>query len=249
MAGHSKWANIRHRKAAQDAKRGKIFTKIIRELVVAAKEGGADMNDNPKLRQVVDKALGANMKRDTIDKAIARGAGAGDGESYAEKTYEGYGVGGVAVLVKCLTDNVNRTVSEVRAAFSKNGGNLGTDGSVSYLFSHQGQIVFTGAADENALLEAALEAGAEDMLATEEGGFIVQTAFVDYLSVKETLCEAGFDGAGELVMVPATKVELDREAAIKIWHLIDVLEDLDDVQEVFTNAHVSDDVLAQFGED
>ena len=249
MAGHSKWANIKHRKAAQDAKRGKIFTKIIRELVVAAKEGGGEVADNPRLRQVVDKALGANMKRDTIDKAIARGAGGADGENYNEKTYEGYGVGGVAVYVKCLTDNVNRTVSEVRAAFNKSGGNLGTDGSVAYLFSHQGQILLPAETDEDTLMEAALEAGAEDVVVDESGAFMVQTTFAEYLGVKEALEQAGFVGSGELTMVPSTQVALDVDSAPNIMRLIDVLEDLDDVQDVYTNADISDEVLAQFTND
>ena len=248
MAGHSKWANIKHRKAAQDAKRGKVFTKIIRELVVAAKEGGGEVADNPKLRQVVDKALGANMKRDTIDKAIARGAGGADGENYDEKTYEGYGTGGVAVLVKCLTDNVNRTVSEVRAAFNKQGGNLGTDGSVAYLFTHQGQILFSAETDEDELMEAALEAGADDVVAEDDGSFMVLTSFADYLSVKEGLAAAGFVGEGALTMEPSTKVELDVDGAGKILRLIDVLEDLDDVQDVYTNADISEEVMAQLEE-
>ena len=160
MAGHSKWANIKHRKAAQDAKRGKIFTKLIRELVVAAKEGGPAPEDNPRLRAAVDKALGSNMKRDTIDKAIARGAGAGEGDNYEEITYEGYGAGGIAVLVECLSDNRNRTVSDVRHAFTKRGGNLGTDGSVAYLFTRTGQISYAPGADEDQIMEIALEAGA-----------------------------------------------------------------------------------------
>ncbi|KZZ05176.1 hypothetical protein A3744_25810, partial [Oleiphilus sp. HI0073] len=183
MAGHSKWANIRHRKAAQDAKRGKVFTKIIRELVVAAKDGGGNIDDNPRLRAVVDKALGANMKRDTVDKAIARGSGGGEGDNYDELTYEGYGPGGVAVLIEAMTDNRNRTVAEVRHAFSKAGGNLGTDGSVAYLFSKLGSLLFDAGVDEDLLLETALEAGAEDVAEQEDGSFEVVTAPGDFISV------------------------------------------------------------------
>ncbi len=235
MAGHSKWANIRHRKAAQDAKRGKIFTKIIREIVVAAK-GGPNPEDNPALRQVIDKALGANMKRDTIDKAIARGAGTGDSDAFEACTYEGYGVGGVAVLVECLTDNRKRTVAEVRHAFSKRGGNLGTDGSVAYLFTRIGQIIFSSDVDEEALMDAALEAGADDVLAHEDS-FEVVTAFEQYLSVKEALTAAGFEPEfGELAMKASVEVDLDEAGAEKIEGLIDMLEDLDDVQAVHTNA-------------
>ncbi len=190
MAGHSKWANIKHRKAAQDAKRGKVFTKIIRELSVAAK-GGDNPDDNPRLRAAMDKALGANMKKDTIDKAVARGAGTADGDNYEECTYEGYGVGGVAVLVECMTDNKNRTVAEVRHAFSKRGGNLGTDGSVAYLFSKVGQLNYPAEVTEETLMEAALEAGAEDVVVHSDGSKEVETAFEDYFDVKEALLEQG----------------------------------------------------------
>ncbi|MEW5248869.1 YebC/PmpR family DNA-binding transcriptional regulator [Microbulbifer discodermiae] len=245
MAGHSKWANIKHRKAAQDAKRGKVFTKIIRELTVAAK-AGANPDDNPALRATIDKALGANMKRDTIDKAIARGAGNSDGENYEAVTYEGYGVGGVAVLVECLTDNRKRTVAEVRHAFSKRGGNLGTDGSVAYLFSRKGQIYYQPGVDEDALMEAALEAGADDIVANDDNSVEVTTEFQDYLSVKDALTEAGFTPAGaEIAMVPSTTVPLDREGAEKVLALVDMLEDLDDVQNVYTNADIPDEVMAQ----
>ncbi|MBX2808605.1 MAG: YebC/PmpR family DNA-binding transcriptional regulator [Cellvibrionaceae bacterium] len=238
MAGHSKWANIKHRKAAQDAKRGKVFTKIIRELVVAAKKGG-DPDDNPSLRAAVDKALGANMKRDTIDKAIARGAGNTDGENYEAVTYEGYGVAGVAVLVECLTDNRNRTVGEVRHAFSKSGGNLGTDGSVAYLFTRSGQLDYGPEADEEQIMEAALEAGADDVVSHDDGSVLVSTAFEDYLRVKEAMVAAGCapDNA-EVTMIPSTTVALDTATAEKIVALIDRLEDLDDVQNVYTNAEM-----------
>lgn len=235
MAGHSKWANIRHRKAAQDAKRGKIFTKLIRELVVAAK-GGPDPADNPRLRAAVDKALGANMKRDTIDKAIARGAGNADGDNYDELTYEGYAPGGVAILVECMTDNRNRTVSDVRHAFTKRGGNLGTDGSVAYLFTRQGQIFFSDV-DEDTLMEAALEAGAEDVEMLEERAALVTTTFEDFQSVKDSLVEQGLaPESAEVSMEASIKVPLDAEASEKVMAMIDVLEDLDDVQNVYTNA-------------
>jgi len=235
MAGHSKWANIKHRKAAQDAKRGKIFTKLIRELVVAARNGGPAPEDNPALRSVMDKALTANMKRDTIDKAIARGVGAGEGEDYEAMTYEGYGAGGVAIYVKCLSDNRNRTVSEVRHAFTKCGGNLGTDGSVAYLFSNAGQLFIENGSEE-AVLEAALEAGAEDVVNHEDGSFEVRTSAEEFLTVKEALIEAGYDVEGEVTMIPSTETELDPDTAEKVQRLIDMLEDLDDVQAVYSNA-------------
>lgn len=244
MAGHSKWANIKHRKAAQDAKRGKTFTKIIREIVVAAKGGGPNPEDNPALRTVIDKALGANMKRDTIDKAIARGAGTGDEDNYEAVTYEGYGTGGVAVLVECLTDNRNRTVAEVRHTFSKRGGNLGTDGSVAYLFTRTGQMSF-GSGNEDQIMEAALEAGAEDVVTNSDGSIDVLTAFEDYLNVKEALVAAGLNpDHGEVTMLPSTAVELDKDGAEKILGMIDAFEDLDDVQNVYTNADIPDDVLS-----
>ena len=248
MAGHSKWANIKHRKAAQDAKRGKVFTKIIRELVVAAKNGGGDVNDNPRLRAVVDKALAVNMKRDTIDKAIARGTGAGDSDNYEEVTYEGYGVGGVAVLVECMTDNRNRTVAEVRHAFSKRGGNLGTDGSVAYLFRKIGQLSYPAGSDEEKLLEVALEAGAEDVVNHDDGSIEVVTAWEDYLAVKEAMQAEGLvPEYAEVTMQPSTTVVLDADNAEKILGLIDMLEDLDDVQNVYSNADISADILEQLG--
>ncbi len=239
MAGHSKWANIKHRKASQDAKRGKIFTKVIRELVVAAKSGGPSPEDNPALRSIIDKALSANMKRDTIDKAIARGAGAGDGENFEAMTYEGYGVSGVAIYVKCLSDNKNRTVSDVRHAFTKTGGNLGTDGSVAYLFSSVGQL-FVESAQEDELMEVSLEAGAEDVIANDDGSFEVRTDVEDFVSVKEALLKAGYEPEGEVTMVPSTEVDLDVETGEKVQRLIDMLEDLDDVQSVYTNANFAD---------
>ncbi|MCW8194677.1 YebC/PmpR family DNA-binding transcriptional regulator [Proteobacteria bacterium 005FR1] len=247
MAGHSKWANIKHRKAAQDAKRGKIFTKLIRELTVAAKQGAAP-EDNPRLRAAIDKALGANMKRDTIDKAIARGAGGAEGDNYEEVTYEGYGVGGVAVLIEAMTDNRNRTVAEVRHAFSKRGGNLGTDGSVAYLFSRQGQLSFPPGTDEEQVMEVALEAGAEDIETNDDGSIDITTSFEEFLGVKDAMIAAGMEPVhAETTMVPSTKVEVDGDNAEKILGLIDMLEDLDDVQNVYTNAEIPDEVLEAAG--
>lgn len=244
MAGHSKWANIKHRKAAQDAKRGKIFTKIIRELTVAAKEGGGDPNDNPRLRLVMDKALGANMKRDTIDKAVARGVGGADGENYDELTYEGYAPGGTAILVETMTDNVNRTVSQVRAAFSKAGGNLGTSGSVAYMFEKKGQITFEEGADEDAIMEAALDAGADDVVTNDDSSIDVFTTQSEFLAVKEGLDEAGFTSVhSEVSMIPEIRNELDVETAQKVIKLIDVLEDLDDVQDVYHNAEIPEEAF------
>jgi YebC/PmpR family DNA-binding regulatory protein len=235
MAGHSKWANIKHRKAAQDAKRGKIFTKLIREITVAARAGGGDPDANPRLRTVLDKALGANMTKDTIERAILRGTGEGDGAAIEEVTYEGYGTNGVAVLVECATDNKNRTVAEVRHAFTKAGGNLGTDGSVAYLFNKQGSIIFSEV-DEESIMDAALEAGAEDV-ETEEGMTEVITAFEDYFSVLEALKAAGFEPEmDEIVQRASVEVELDEETSEKVLRMVDTLEELDDVQNVFTNA-------------
>jgi YebC/PmpR family DNA-binding regulatory protein len=248
MAGHSKWANIKHRKAAQDAKRGKIFTKLIRELVVAAKAGGPNPDDNPRLRAAVDKALGANMKRDTVDKAIARGAGAGDGENYDEITYEGYAPGGVAILVECMTDNRNRTAGDVRHAFTKRGGNLGTDGSVAYLFNRIGQISYEPGVDEEALMDAALDAGAEDVVSHDDGSVEVQASFENFLNVKDALVAAGLQPAhAEMTLAADISVPLDLAGAEKLLAMIDGLEDLDDVQNVYTNAEIPDDVMEQLG--
>lgn len=243
MAGHSKFANIKHRKAAQDAKRGKIFTKLIRELVVAAKEGGGNPDDNPRLRAAVDKSLGANMKRDTIEKAIQRGAGGAEGEHYDELTYEGYGSNGVAILVECMTDNVNRTVAAVRAAFNKYNGNLGTSGSVAYLFDKKGQITFTDI-DEEITMDAALEAGADDVVANEDGSVDVFTDWHDFLDVKQGLADAGLEPVhAEIAMIPSTTVELDVETGRKIMKLIDVLDDLDDSQNVYHNAIIPEEAM------
>ena len=246
MAGHSKWANIKHRKAAQDAKRGKVFTKLIRELVVAARAGGPQPEDNPRLRAAVDKALGANMKRDTIDKAIARGAGNAEGDNYDEVTYEGYGVGGVAVLVECMTDNRNRTVADVRHAFSKRGGNLGTDGSVAYLFNRLGQILYPRGVNEERVMEVALEAGADDVIDHNDGSVEVLTPWEEFLAVKDAMQAAGLEHeSADVIMQPSTSVTLDRAGAEKVMGLVDMLEDLDDGQNVYTNADIPDAVLAE----
>ena len=246
MAGHSKWANIKHRKAAQDAKRGKIFTKLIRELTVAAKMGGADADSNPRLRTAIDKALGANMTKDTMERAIKRGAGAGEGENYDEVRYEGYGTNGVAIMVDCLTDNINRTVSEVRHAFTKAGGNLGTDGSVAYLFTKQGIISYGAEADEDTIMEAALEAGADDVTTNDDGSIDVLTTPETFLDVKQAMTDAGHEPeSADITMNPATTVDLNVEDADKVLRLVDALEDLDDVQNVYSNADISADVMAQ----
>ncbi|MDY6829570.1 MAG: YebC/PmpR family DNA-binding transcriptional regulator [Pseudomonadota bacterium] len=244
MAGHSKWSNIKHRKAAQDAKRGKVFTKLIREITVAARLGGGVPEDNPRLRAAIDKALGANMPRDTIDRAIARGSGSGDEDNVEELVYEGYAPGGVAVYVEVMTDNRNRTVAEVRHAFNKHGGNLGTDGSVAYLFTKQGVLSFAPGADEEALLEAGLEAGAQDVVTQDDGSVEVLADPADYLAVKEAMVAAGHlpDNA-ELAMLPATYVELEGEQAQQVLELLNRLEDLDDVQNVYSNADFPDALL------
>ncbi len=243
MAGHSKWANIKHRKGAQDAKRGKIFTKLIREITVAAKAGG-DPANNPALRSAIDKALGANMKKDTIENTIKKATGAMDGVNYEEVRYEGYGPGGTAVMVDCLTDNRNRTVAEVRHAFSKAGGNLGTDGSVAYMFKKVGIISYPASADEDAIMEAALEAGAEDIVTNDDGSVDVFTAPEDYLNVKEAMVAAGLEPENsELTMHAENKTDLDQATAEKMLRLIERLEDLDDVQEVYSNADISDEIM------
>jgi YebC/PmpR family DNA-binding regulatory protein len=245
MAGHSKWANIKHRKAAQDAKRGKVFTKLIRELVVSAKQGGPLPEDNPRLRAAIDKALGSNMTRDTIDRAIARGAGTNEADDMEELTYEGYAPGGIAVLVEVMTDNRNRTVAEVRHAFSKRGGNLGTDGSVAYLFARKGQISFAPGLDEDEVMEAALEAGAEDVENYEDGSMDVITAWEELAAVKSALEESGLGPeSGEVTMIAATTVPVDAEGAEKIMAMVDALEELDDVQNVYTNVDIPEDVIA-----
>ncbi len=245
MAGHSKWHNIQHRKGAQDAKRGKIFTKLIKEIVIAAKTGGGVIENNPSLRMVIDKALAANMKRDTIESAVKRGSGDLDGENYDEVRYEGYGLGGTAIMVDTLTDNRNRTVADVRHAFSKHGGNLGTDGSVSYLFTKQGFINFESG-DEDQIMEIALDSGAEDVISNEDGSIDVVTAPEDFFTVKDALSTAGLEAThAQVTMEPSTRVELNIQDAEKFMKLIDRLEDLDDAQEVYHNADISDEVMAQ----
>ena len=244
MAGHSKWANIKHRKAAQDAKRGKIFTKLIREITTSARLGDADPANNPRLRAAVAAALTGNMTRDTINRAIQRGAGGGDGEQLETIVYEGYGPAGSAVMVECLTDNRNRTVAEVRHAFSKCGGNLGTDGSVAYLFSKKGLLTFVGV-DEDALMDAALEAGADDVVTEEDGSIEVYTTPNDFGTVLDGLEAAGFKPqSAEVTMIASTEAELDADTAPKLMRLIDMLEDLDDVQEVYHNGSISDEMTA-----
>ena len=246
MAGHSKWANIKHRKAAQDAKRGKIFTKLIRELTVAAREGGSDADSNPRLRAAIDKALSNNMTRDTVDRAVKRGAGELDGQELITVIYEGYGPGGTAVMVETMTDNRNRTVSSVRYAFTKSGGNLGTDGSVSYLFTKRGVISYAAGTDEDALMDAALEAGADDVITNDDGSIDVYTTPEEFGSVKDALDEAGIESDNaEVTQIPSTKAELDLATAQKFMRLIDNLEDDDDVQEVYHNAEISEEVMEQ----
>ena len=250
MAGHSKFANIKHRKAAQDKKRGKIFTKLIREITVAARGGGGgDIATNPRLRLAVDKALAANMTKDTIERAIKRGTGEGDDTVYEEIRYEGYGPGGTAVMVDCMTDNRNRTVSEVRHAFTKAGGNLGTDGSVAYMFNRIGLLTYPAGSDEDAIMEAALEAGADDVDNGDDGGIEVSTSYEEYMSVKDAMISAGHEPEhAEIIEKPTTSTEVTFEDAEKIMRLIDVLDELDDVQEVHTNADFSNEVMAQLSE-
>lgn len=244
MAGHSKWANIKFRKGVQDAKRGKIFTKLIREITVAARMGGEDESSNPRLRDAVKKALNANMKRDTIDNAIKRGVGGLDGEAMVAMRYEGYGPGGIAVLVDCLSDNKNRTVSEVRHAFTKNGGNLGTDGSVAYLFTNQGEILMVSGAVEDAVMDVAIDAGASDVVSVE-GQIEVTTPVESYHSVLNALQEAGLDAEqSQLTMRAHTLIPVEGESAETLLKLIDMLEDLDDVQEVYTNALFPEHLIA-----
>jgi YebC/PmpR family DNA-binding regulatory protein len=246
MAGHSKWANIKHRKDAQDKKRGAVFTKLIREITSAARSGDADPGMNPRLRLAIDKAKAASVPKDTIERAWKRGTGAGDGDAFQEVRYEGYAPGGVAVLVECLTDNRNRTVGEVRHAFTKCGGNLGADGSVGYLFQHCGVINYPGGTSEEQLMNLALEAGAEDVVGNEDGSFDVITAPADFEAVREALVAGGLEpDDAEVTMRAATGVVVDGEDAAQVLKLLEMLEDLDDVQDVYSNAELSDDVLAE----
>lgn len=241
MAGHSKWANIKHRKAAADAKRGKVFTKLIKEITVAARQGGGDAGMNPRLRLAVDKAYEANMPKDNVERAIKRGSGELEGVNYEEIRYEGYGVGGAAVIVDCLTDNRTRTVADVRHAFSKHGGNLGTDGSVAFLFKHCGQIVFAPGISEEKIMEAAIEAGAEDVVTNDDGSVEVITGPQDFLAVKAALDQAGLKPElAEVVMKPLNENVLQGEEGVKMQKLLDALDALDDVQDVYSTAIVED---------
>jgi YebC/PmpR family DNA-binding regulatory protein len=237
MAGHSKWANIQHRKGRQDEKRGKIFTRLIKEITVASRMGGSDAGSNPRLRLAMDKAYENNMPKDTVERAIKRGAGELEGVSYEEIRYEGYGIGGAAIIVDCMTDNRVRTVAEVRHAFSKFGGNMGTDGSVAFLFKHCGQLMFAPGTNEEKLMEAALEAGAEDVISNDDGSFEVVTGPYDFTNIKATLEKAGFKAEfGEVTMKASNETELSGDDAVKMQKLLDALESLDDVQDVYSSA-------------
>ena len=237
MAGHSKWANIKHRKAAQDAKRGKAFTRLIRELVVASRQGGPSVEDNSRLRTAVDKALGANMTRDTIDRAISRGSGNSDSDNLDEITYEGYASSGIAVLIEAMTDNRNRTVAEVRHAFSKHGGNLGTDGSVAYLFEKKGFLIFSNDVEEDAIMDVALDSGAEDVISHSDGLTEVTVEWEAFSGVRQAFEHAGIAFIqADISMLPITCVPLDLADVKPVLKLVDALEDLDDVQNVYTNA-------------
>ncbi len=246
MAGHSKWANIQHRKKGQDAKRGKLFTKLIREITVAARLGGGNVDANPRLRAIVDKSLRANMTRDTVERAIKRGDSDNDGDNFDEIRYEGYGPNGVAVMVDCLTDNRNRTVAEVRHAFTKAGGNLGTDGSVAYIFSKIGILSYPADSDEDAIMEAALDSGAEDVEINDDASIDVTTTADDFMDVKDAMVAAGFEPEmEEVTMKASTSVDLSVDDAQKVMRMVDMLEDLDDVQNVYSNADFSDEVMEQ----
>ena len=239
MAGHSKWANIQHRKGRQDVKRGKSFTKLIKEITVAARTGGGDMNFNPRLRLAIEKAKAENMPGDNIDRAVKRGTGELEGVNYEEVRYEGYGIGGVAVMVDCLTDNKTRTVADVRHAFTKYGGNMGTDGCVAFQFKHCGQIVLAPGAAEDAVMEAALDAGADDVISDADGSIEIITSPdpKEFAAVKEALEKAGFKPVlAEIIMKPEVEAELDGDDALKMQKILDALDALDDVQEVYTNA-------------
>ncbi|MEO8400392.1 MAG: YebC/PmpR family DNA-binding transcriptional regulator [Gammaproteobacteria bacterium] len=249
MAGHSKWANIRHRKAKQDAVKGKLYTKLIREITVSAKLGGADADSNPRLRAAMDKALVSNMSRDVIDRAIKRGAGGMEGNDVEEVRYEGYGPGGVAVMVDCMTNNRNRTVGEVRHAFTKCGGNLGTDGSVAYLFTKLGQLTFAPGTDEERIMELALELNASDVVIHDDKSIDVTTTPETFLAIKNKMIAAGFEPVhADTSMIAATSVLIvEKDAAEKFLRLIDMLEELDDTQEVYSNADISETLLAELG--
>ena len=246
MAGHSKWANIQHRKGRQDAKRGKLFTKLIREITVAAKLGGGDPGANPRLRAAIDNGLSNNMTKDTIDRAVKRGAGGDESGNVDEIRYEGYGPGGVALIVDTMTDNKNRTVAEIRHVLSKFGGNLGTDGSVSYLFTKIGLISFQDKIDEDTIMESALEGGAEDIITNDDNSVDIITNPDNLVDVKEAILAAGFKPENtEVTMRASTTNELDKKGADTMIKLLDALEDLDDVQKVYSNAEIPDDILAE----
>ncbi|MEO1582721.1 MAG: YebC/PmpR family DNA-binding transcriptional regulator [Pseudomonadota bacterium] len=245
MAGHSKWANIQHRKGAQDKKRGKLFTKLIREITVAARMGGGDIDANPRLRLAIDKAKAQSMPKDNIDRAVKRGAGELDGDDYQEIRYEGYGPGGTAVMVDCMTDNRNRTVAEVRHAFSKFGGNLGADGSVAYLFAHVGLMTYDNGADEDAVMEAAIESGAEDVIVDDDGAIEVITTPQEFETVRDAMLAASLEPeTAEVTMRASTSAVLGQKEAETMLKLLDMLEDLDDVQNVYSNADIPESVLA-----
>ena len=242
MAGHSKWANIQHRKKAQDARRGKLFTRLIKEIVVAAKSGGSDPDANPSLRTAIDKAKSQSVPKDAIERAVKRGAGELDGSDYEEIRYEGYGPGGIAFIVDCLSDNRNRTVAEVRHAFSKGGGNLGQSGSVAFMFDSVGVLLYSPEHDEDSIMEAALEAGAEDIIVADDGSIEVLTAPGDYAAVKQAMTDAGYEPEeSDLTMRPQSSTELDVEEARKVLRLVDLLESSDDVQDVYTNAEIPEE--------
>jgi YebC/PmpR family DNA-binding regulatory protein len=246
MAGHSKWANIRFRKGAQDAKRGKIFTKLIREITIAARAGGGDVTSNPRLRLVIDKAKAQSMPKDNIDRAIKRGTGELEGVQYEETRYEGYGPGGVAVMADCLTDNRNRTVAEVRFTFTKHGGNLGGDGSVAYLFEHAGQLVYPAGSDENRIMEAAVDAGASDVVTNEDGSIEVVCAPEDFEAVQSAMTAAKLEPeSGEVTMRATTKVPVSIADAVSLLKLLDALDELDDVQDVYSNADIPEEALEE----
>ncbi|MGB1580697.1 MAG: YebC/PmpR family DNA-binding transcriptional regulator [Nevskiales bacterium] len=245
MAGHSKWANIQHRKGAQDKKRAKIFTRLIREITVAARMGGGEVESNPRLRLAIDKANAANMPKDNVQRAIKRGSGDVDGANYEEIRYEGYGPGGVAIMLDCMTDNRNRTVSEVRHAFSKHNGNLGADGSVAYQFSHQGVIGLAAGVDEEQALEVALEAGADDVINHDDGSVEILTAPENFSAVKQALIDAGLEPeSADVTMNPANTSLVTGSDAESLLKLLDALEDLDDVQNLYTNAEFEDEAAA-----
>jgi YebC/PmpR family DNA-binding regulatory protein len=241
MAGHSKWANIQHRKGRQDAKRGKIFTRLIKEITVAARMGGADVGTNPRLRMAVDKAKAESMPKDNIENAIKRGAGTLEGLNYEEIRYEGYGISGAAVIVDCLTDNRNRAVADVRHAFTKFGGNLGTDGSVAFMFKHCGSLLFAPGTNEDQVMEAALEAGAEDIINNDDGSIEVITTPADFSAVKDALEAAGLNAVlAEVTMKADNETVFTGDDAVKMQKLLDALDDLDDVQEIYTSAVIEE---------